>query len=219
MKLADYDIKPIALYLSDDEKWVKQQQAAEKYFTEQGVEGIFWLNGVHAAKWGIKGTRPYLLDDRPEENFYIGDANVGNFLSQYIAYVVMDAFDFSHYLYLEGDCEFVNGWKPKLEQALRDVPKDFDLLYVGSCCCEDKEKDHVQGQIYGFPNRMGIWNNYPQCTHCYIIAKKAVPVLIATQRDVSNPTDISIVKYAMPKLKVFAVLPRLAGQFNTKLHP
>ena len=219
MKLADYDIKPIALYLSDDEKWVKQQQAAEKYFTEQGVEGIFWLNGVHAAKWGIKGTRPYLLDDRPEENFYIGDANVGNFLSQYIAYVVMDALDFSHYLYLEGDCEFVDGWKPKLEQALRDVPKDFDLLYVGNCCCEDKEKDHVQGQIYGFPNRMGIWNNYPQCTHCYIIAKKAVPVLIATQRDVSNPTDVSIVKYAMPKLKVFAVLPRLAGQFNTKLHP
>jgi len=219
MKIADYEIKPIALYLSDTEKWVKQQQDAEKYFAEQGVEDIFWLNGVHAVKWGIKGTHIYLLDGRPEEQFYTGDANVGNFISQYIAYIVMHALDFSHYLYLEGDCEFVDGWKPKLEQALRDVPKDFDLLYVGSCCCEGKEKEHVSGDVYHFPCRNKIWDHYPLCTHCYIIAKKAVPLLIATQRDVANSTDISIVKYAMPHLKVYAVLPRLAGQFNTQLHP
>jgi hypothetical protein len=219
MKLASYDIKPIALYLSDDEKWLKQRDAAERYFTEQGVEDIFWLNGVHAAKWGIKGTHPYLLDGRPAENFYIGDGNVGNFISQYIAYVVMNALDFSHYLYLEGDCQFVEGWKPKLEQALRDTPPDFDMLFVGSCCCDGKEKYHAQGDVYYFPNQQGIWNNYPQCTHCYILAKKAVPIMIETQRDVANPTDVSIVKYAMPRLKVYAVLPRLASQFNTILSP
>jgi hypothetical protein len=223
MKIGNYNIKPIALYLSDDEKWLAQYEHAKKYFGEQGVEDIYWLNGVHAKNFGIKGTHIYLLDNKPEEKFYVGDANVGNFISQYMAYNVMDALDYSHYAYMEGDCEFVDDWKEKLALALEDIPSDFDILYAGSCCCQGKQGVLVSERsgLYHSPNRGGenFWHYYPLCTHFYIVAKKAIPHLIATQRDCANPTDISIARYALGDLKVYSILPRLAGQFKTELHP
>jgi len=217
MKIGQFEIKPIALCLSDEDRWIKQKQAAEIYFKSQGVEDIYWLNGVHARAWGIKGTKPYLLDGKPEENFYIGDANVGNFISQYIAYTVMDALDYSHYLYLEGDCEFLPDWKTKLEKVLTVISKDFDMLYVGSCCLQGKLGNPLDAESGLYEMKPKHWREYPLCTHCYIVAKKAIPHFIATQRDASNPTDISITRFTLDKLKVYAIHPRLAQQFNTSI--
>lgn len=227
MQIGNYNIKPIALYLSDDEKWLAQYEHAKKYFAEQGVEDIYWLNGVHARSFGIKGTHIYLLDNKPEEKFYVGDANVGNFISQYMAYNVMDALaentDTTHFAYFEGDCEFVEGWKEKLALALEDIPADFDMLYAGSCCCQGKQGVLISERsgLYHYPNRGGenFWHYFPLCTHFYIISAKAVKHMIKTQRDCANPTDISIARYALGDLKTYAILPRLAGQFKTELHP
>jgi hypothetical protein len=225
MQIGNYNIKPVALYLSDDEKWLAQYEHAKKYFAEQGVEDIYWLNGVHAFNWGIKGTHEYLLDGVQDPKFYVGTANVGNFISQYMAYNVMDALgkntDFEYFAYFEGDCEFVEGWKEKLALALEDIPADWDMLYAGNCCCQNKQGVLVSERsgLYHYPNRGGesFWHYYPLCTHFYLVSKKAIPHLIATQRDTANPTDISIARYALGGLKTYAILPRLAGQFNTTL--
>lgn len=221
MKIGNYNIKPIALYLSDEEKWLKQYEHAKEYFAKSGMEDIYWLNGVHARKWQIKGTGIYLLDNKPEEKFYVGDSNVGNFISQYMAYTVMDALDYTHYIYLEGDAQFVDGWKEKLAMALEDIPTDFDMLYAGNCCCKGKHGELVSERsgLYHYPKRdnANFWHYYPLCTHFYIIAKKAVPHMIKTQRDTANPTDISIARFALGDLNTYAILPTLAGQFNTNL--
>jgi len=77
----------------------------------------------------------------------------------------------------------------------------------------DKEPVHVKGDVYEYPYRgEEKWNFYPQCGHAYIIAQKAMQTLIDTQRDVASPVDVSLIKYAFPKLKVYAILPRLADQ-------
>lgn len=207
------DIKPIALWLPDTQEWMDQRANTEKYFAAVGLDNVYWLAGIHAFKFGIQGTHTYLLDGRPEEQFKIGDKKVGGFLSQYVVYNVMNVMPESHFMFLEGDCKFVDGWKEKLNQALLDVPQDFDFLFVGSCCAADKEPVHVKGDVYEFPYRgEANWQMYPQCGHCYIVAKKCVPFLIQTQRDAGNPADISLIKYAFPSLKVYAILPRLADQ-------
>lgn len=207
------DIKSISLWLPDAPEWIAQKEAAEKYWAEQGIENIYWVAGIHAHKWGIQGTHTYLLDGRPEEQFKIGDKKVGGFLSQYLIYNVMNALPDSHFMFMETDCKFIDGWKEKLNEELKNVPADFDFLFVGSCCAMDKEPVHVKGDVYEFPYRgEAKWTMYPQCGHCYIIAKKAVPHLIATQRDAGNPADVSLIRFAFPKMKVYAILPRLAHQ-------
>jgi hypothetical protein len=228
MRLGKYNIKPIVVYLSDEQKWIDQYEHAQKYFPEQGVEDIFWLNGVHARKFQIKGTGYYILDNAEEniaKQFNVGDANTGNFITQYMAYnvakAIMEHTDYTHMVYFEGDCEFTDGWKEKLTMALEDIPEDFDMLYAGNCCCQNKQAELVSERsgLYRFPNRGGAnwWHFYPNCTHFYIASKRAVEHLIATQRDASNPTDISIARFALGDLNTYAILPRLAGQFNTDI--
>ncbi len=207
------DIKPVVLWLPDAPEWVEQKENAEKYFAEQGIENIDWVAGIHAHKWGVQGTHIYLLDGRPEEQFKIGDKKVGGFLSQYVVYNSMLRSAESHFMFMETDCEFIDGWKEKLNEELKNVPEGFDFLFVGSCCAADKEPIHVAGDIYEFPFRgEENWTMYPQCGHCYIVAKKALPHIIATQRDAGNPADVSLVKYSFPQMKVYAILPRLAHQ-------
>lgn len=206
------DIKPISIFLPDEEKWMLQFEKAKEYFASQGLDTYF-VEGIHSEKWGIASKHIYLLDGRPEQQFYISDAKVGGFLSWYLLYHIAKVMPYSHFLFLETDCRFKDGWKEKLNEELNNVPEDFDFLFVGSCCAEDKEPVHVKGDVYEFPYRgEDKWQFYPQCGHCYIIAQKAMQTLIDTQRDIANPVDVSLIKYAFPKLKIYAILPRLADQ-------
>lgn len=207
------DIKPISLYLPDDPIWVERDREGKEYFISQGLENIAWVRGIHAQKMGVQGRHIYLLDNRPEEQFYIGDAKLGGFLSCISMYNVMNNLPDSHFMFLETDCRFVDGWRDKLNEELKNVPEDFDFLFVGSCCAADKEPVHIAGNIYEFPFRGDDkWTWYPQCGHCMVIAKKAVPVVLETCNDTANPFDVALIKYAFPKLKVYAILPRLATQ-------
>lgn len=233
MKIAGYDIKPVLLYLPDEQFWRDEHEAATVYLRDNGITDVEHIAGIHAHKFGVGGKHIYLLDGRPEEQFLIGDSKVGGFLSHYLLYCCMNVMQHSHYMVLEGDmrfadtcntCKFTSttgfGWRERLTAAMEDVPEDFDFLFLGSCCAEDKEPVHVKGDVYEFPYRgPEKWQYYPQCGHCYIVAKKCLPHLIATQRDTASPVDVSLIKYAFPQLKVYAVLPRLADQGSKTFLP
>lgn len=218
MKFGSYEIKPIGIYLPDDPDWVIRDNEGKRYFKSQGIEDICWIAGVHAVRWGIQGRHIYLLDQNYSEQFYIGDAKVGSFLSQYVIYSCMNVMPDSHFIFLETDCRFELGWKEKLEQALKDIPSDFDFLFCGHCCTEDKLPIHVKGDLYHFPYRgEAMWQYFPQGAHFMIIAKKCVQHLINTQRDVATPADISLIRHSFKDLNVYAIIPRIANQGNTVL--
>ena len=94
-------------------------------------------------------------------------------------------------------------------QAVKDTPSDFDFLFLGSCCCKDAPKTHVKGDVWDV--------RYPQCNHSQIIARKAMPTLLRTQRRFYAPADISLAANAFPHLKVYTLLPRCADQSDTKI--
>lgn len=220
MKIGKYEIQPIAPYLPDEPKWVERDNKAKEYFAQEGITDVHWVPGIHAEAFGIAGTHIYLLDNRPEEKHMIGPHKVAGYLTNYMMYAVMDAMPSPYFMYLETDCRFKEGWREGVEKALEDIPEDFDYLFVGSCCAKDKQPILVKDNLYHFPYRgINKWYYYPVCAHCMIIAKKAVPTILATQRDCANPADIGIMRYAFPKLKVYAILPRLADQGPTYIIP
>lgn len=218
MQIGNLHVKPILIYLPDQQAWVDKYLSAREHLYGQGFENVYELAGCHAAAWGVQGNHIFLLDGRPEEKHYVGDGNVGNYITQYAAYLVMDALEYSHYFYLEGDARFVDGWKPTLEQALLEAGDDWDIIFVGSCCCGGKTPTKIGAMLYEFPCRgESAWNLYPLCTHAYIVNKRCVKHLIATNRDVMNNTDISLQYNSFPKMRVLAILPRLAGQDKNNL--
>lgn len=230
-------IMPILLMLPDTREWLGRFSNGNQHLFENNIYP-FIVPGVHAGKWGIKGTRFYLRDtwgrikhandgkmpDAPPEElinpYYMGDGKVGGYLSHYILYNVMAAMNYDYFMVLEDDCRFEDGWRDKLERALKDVPADFDFLFVGSSDAANKEPVNIKGDVWHFPHREGKPDFYPQTGFCYIVAKKALPVLLATQRDPSDPVDVSLIYKAFPYLNIYAILPRLANQGDkTILNP
>lgn len=217
MNISGYDIQPIMLYLPDTGKWRIRYEEGKKHFEENGIENIITVYGIHGESFGIEGTHLY-EHDNPGGGHKIGIANTSLNLSMYICYNVENNLPNSHFMFLEDDTRFNPGWMEILKEALEEIPKDFDFLFVGSCCAEDKKKEKVGTHLYKFFYNSKIYNNYPLCGNAYIVAKKAVPKFLETQRDSYSNVDINIAVHTLPHLNVYALLPRVCEQNgNTEL--
>lgn len=171
---------------------------------------VQFFDGIHAEKFGIRTVYPYEVDN-PGTGFNIGFRCVGCWLSHYMLWGALNLLWEDSFLVFEDDVKFSDDWHMRLLNAMRDVPKDFDVLYVGSCCCEGKPTELIAGEVFKV--------EYPLCTHAYVVAKKALPVLLRTQRRVYAPIDISMVFHSFPEMKVFTVLPSIFAQFDTIIPP
>lgn len=213
MLISGYDIQPIMLYLPDTEKWRNRYEEGKKHFEEQGIENIITVWGIYGEGFGIQGTHLYEYDN-PGGKHQIGVANTALCLSMYIVYNVENNLPNSHFLFLEDDTRFNENWKEWVETALKEIPNDFDFLFIGSCCAEGKERVQVGRNLYHFPNTLKKYAHYPLCGNAYIVAKKAIPKILETQRDAYVNADINLAVNTFPHLKVYAILPRVCEQNN-----
>jgi hypothetical protein len=149
--------------------------------------------------------------DNPESGFRIGPKLTGIWLGWQIMWSICNALPDSHFLLLEHDAVLCPDFKERLNAAWRDVPSDFDWLFLGSCCAKGHPTRHIAGEVFEV--------KYPQCNHATILAKKAVPKILATQRKLYGPQDCTLIFHTFPALKVYTVLPRMAEQVGTFLSP
>lgn len=176
------------------------------HFKERGIHSYQFFDGLHAEKAGLSTVHPYEVD-HPGSGFRMGFAPTGIMLSHYMLWSVLNFLHDDHYFIMEDDAKFPEDWHARFTQALRDVPKDFDMLYIGSCCCKGRPQTQIKGEVWEV--------KYPQCTHAYILAKKAVPQLLADHRKFYAPVDIALTFHSHPNMKVYTVLPRICDQFDT----
>jgi hypothetical protein len=183
------------------------EAAARKHFAERGVEAEFYY-GIHAKHAGLFTTNEYNVD-HPNEHFNMGAHGVGIYVSFYMMWNVMLACGDEHILLIEHDAEFDENWKYRFDQAMLDVPKDFDFLFLGSCCAEGKPTTHIKGEVFEV--------KYPLCNHACVIARKCLPFLISNLRKCWAPIDLQLMFEAFLHLNVYTVLPRMVKQFNTEI--
>jgi hypothetical protein len=220
MQIGKYNIRPVLLRIPDEQLYVDRYNACMERLAKNGIPNVYTVDGVHANKFGIIGTHPYELDN-PNGGHMIGPKYVGSFLSQYVVYNVMLALPETHFMFLECDNVMNDNWREQLQLAMADIPEDFDFLFVGSCCAGDKRPKQVSGgsSVYKFPRTSGFPARYPMGGNCYIVAKKALPHIIATQRDAYAPADINLALHSFPSLDVYAILPRIAEQLGNENLP
>ena len=171
MKIGTHNIRPFVVTLQelpDKTTFILQ------HFKSVGLE-VETFNGISATASGLKTVNPYEVD-APGSGWNIGPKPVATWLSFYMLYASMQFMPDEYFLQLEWDSKFPVDWRTRAEAALRDVPKDFDLLLIGSCCCKGNPQTHVAGEVWDV--------RYPQCGHATIIAKKALPIILSTQRKV-----------------------------------
>lgn len=205
MKLGELNVRPFVVTVPEENH---RTIFIQKHFKEMGLEGVEEFAGISANESGVVTTHTYDIDN-PGTNYRIGAKPTACWLSFYMLWSALNVLPDSHFLTLEWDAQFRPDWKYRTIEALRHVPKDFDVLFLGSCCTGGKPMKHIQGDIWEV--------KYPLCGHATIIAKKALPVFLQTQRKVYAPIDISLAFHTFPKLKVYTILPRVCDQFATAI--
>lgn len=187
----------------------ERKAKAQAHFRERQVDCQFF-DGIHAERFGLQTIFPYEVDN-PGSKFNIGFKCVGIWLSHYFLWGALNLLWEDSFMVLEDDAKFEPDWHPRLINALKNTPEDYDMLYIGSCCAHTSPRRLISAQVWEV--------KYPLCTHAYIVRKKALPVLLRTQRKVYAPIDISMAFHSMPELKVYTILPRLVDQFDTVIKP
>jgi GR25 family glycosyltransferase involved in LPS biosynthesis len=187
----------------------KRLARAKERFAKHGVD-VHFVQGINGYACGLKSTHPYEVDS-PGSGYVIGEKPIGIYLSHYIMWSVCDAFPDEYFLLLEDDVILTDGFIEKMNQALNHTPKDFDFLFLGSCCTGGEYSRQIIANIYEV--------HYPQCMHAYVLAKKAVPVLLRSCRDIYAPIDCLLRLRGFFGLRVYTVIPRMVEQFETVIPP
>jgi GR25 family glycosyltransferase involved in LPS biosynthesis len=174
-----------------------------------GIEDYRLFHGLNGAKSGLKASIPYQVD-HPGTDYTICSKHVGCSLSHWMLWTALD-FDpaTGTTMILEDDVIFRPGWRQTVDAALDKLPNDWDILYPGSCCTDNRMGRHVGANVF---------EGMPLCTHCYIVRRKALKTLIETNEEVYAPIDLQMYFKSRQHLKCFTIHPRVADQENTVLH-
>ncbi len=178
---------------------------------EQGIRGASVVWGINAEVAGLDTKHCYEVDS-PGSGFRIGPKLTGVWLGHYMLWSICQQLPDEHFLLLEDDVILRDGFRERMEQAMADVPPNFDMLYLGNCCCKNHPMNRVKGDVWDFRE--------PQCNHAMVVAKKAIPHLLTTQRKCYAPVDCGLIFDSFrpfPDFKVFTVLPRLCDQRDTEI--
>ncbi len=179
------------------------------HLRQAGVEATAFT-GFDASN-GLKTELSYELD-HPGTGYRIGPKTVAIYLGHVALWRAIAVLPVANALILEDDVRLTPDWRERFDSAIPSLPPDWDMVYLGSCCC--LEHDGVE-RVSGHLHRI----RYGLCTHAYAIAQKAIPVMIQECERVDAPVDIAVCVRAMPRLNVYAFLPRLAFQNETVIPP
>jgi len=141
-------------------------------------------------------------------------------LTHYLLWKVMQYQPDDSFVALEFDVRFVEGWLRKFEDATRFLPDDWDLVFLGSCCCKGREQTPIMPPPdEPFPVTTLYEVKYPLCGHAIMYRKKSLETLLDVHQKINMPLDIAMYQMSLPKLKVYTILPRIVDQHATFLPP
>jgi len=207
MKFNQLGDKIIPAFVVTVQEVPQKTDQVQAHFEQMGLAAENF-NGISANESGLITEHTYEVDN-PGSGYRIGRKPTATWMSFYMLWSALNLLDYEYFFTLEWDSKLHQDWKVRADKAMRDAPKDFDMLFLGSCCTKNAPKTHVKGDIYQV--------KWPMCGHGTIIAKKALPVLLSKMRKVYSPLDIALKDHAFPHLNVLTVLPRLIDQFDTFL--
>jgi GR25 family glycosyltransferase involved in LPS biosynthesis len=211
MSMPSQPIRAFCICLPEDPNGIER---ARKHFTESGLDRVEFFFGINAPLAGLATWHPYEVD-HPGSGFKMGAKPTGCWLSHWMLWNALmhynEGADSDLILVLEQDARLHDGFVEHLTKALKDTPSDAAFLHVGHCCIKGKPAEHVAGNVYRCKGQ--------QCTHAYVVRRNVLPLVCRTIRKCWAPIDIQLQMEVFPHVAVYAVIPRIASQFDTELAP
>lgn len=115
------------------------------------------------------------------------------------------------YLVVEEDAVFHAGWKERVDEAMKALPHDWVMFFVGPCNCGSPDPiSRVAGDLY---------RALPLCLHAYYVRTSMAKHLVDACGVIDCPVDIALFRNVFPIHPVYALLPRCVDQVDTPLIP
>ena len=199
---------------------IKRFDETVKHLDEQGIK---WerFDGFDNQITRLNAKDSFDFDRAGER---LETKHVAATLTHYLLWKVMQYQPDDSFVALEFDVRFVEGWRERYELAMRFLPRDWDLVYLGSCCCKGRETLPINMEIgsggAGAIVPTGMFEvKYPLCGHAIMYRKKSLETLLDVHQKINMPLDIAMYHISLPKLRVYTILPRIVEQHATFLPP
>src|SRR4029078_746990 len=134
---------------------IKRFDDTVKHLDEQGIK---WerFDGFDNQRCKLNVKESFDFDRAGE---LLEAKHVAATLTHYLLWKTMSYQPDDSFVALEFDVRFVNGWESRLYKAMEMLPDDWDLVYLGSCCCAGREMIPVKSNTYAETNLFEV--KYP----------------------------------------------------------
>lgn len=186
---------------------IKRYDDTVRHLDEQGIK---WerFDGLDNQKCRLNSKDSFDLDRAGER---LETKHVAATLTHYLCWKVLSYLPDDSFWILEFDVRMVEGWREQYEKAMSVMPDDWQIIFLGSCCCKGRKTKHVAENVYEV--------HWPLCGHAIQVRQSALPTLLDVHQKINMPLDIALFYNSLPKLRVYTILPSIIGQHNTFLPP
>lgn len=170
--------------------------------------GVKWerFNGIDNQLCELAPIKTFDLDRVGER---IGKKHIAACLSHYLILKVMEYQPEDSWITLEYDARLPETYRERWAQISNDLPDDWQIVHIGSCCCAGRPTKHIKGDVYEV--------HWPLCGHGTLTRKSALPVLLREHQRIYMPLDIAMFYNSLPLLRSYTIVPPLVTQDGTPL--
>lgn len=165
-------------------------------FAKAGIENYTIFPAIDARRLKLKGTT--------EDN----QGLIGCFLSHY--FILQEALinKYKRIVIFEDDMILANDFKDKFEEAMKQVPDKWQLLYLGYYERTGQGKIQVSENITIPKNTWG--------THAYMVQNDGIKIMYDNLQQIKTHIDIQIGTDIMPKMYTYCISPAICYQSGIK---
>lgn len=182
------------------EELPRRQEATATHLASRGIRPTWW-RGFHGATWGLATTK------EAWPGYRMSAGHVGLVLSHYALWQHLWHLGAEEALILEDDVLLPEDFAGRLAGVLRAAPPAWQFLWLGLVgMTPDKVRDELPGGLARCVEPYG--------THCYLVRRSALPVLLAGSAEARAHVDIQVYQNTLAPglLEWYACVPSLAGQ-------
>lgn len=190
----------------------KREKECIEYLKQFNIKGIPF--------YGLKGSNCGLSTEylHNQEGDSLNSTRIATGLSHFFIWSAIkwihEQSDYKDcfYFIVEDDVEFLPDWQSVFLNELKNLPENWEMLYIGSCHAapyQERNNNHIKGNIYKL--------NYAMCTHAYFVNYEGVKKLLKTNERVWTNIDIQMLVDSFPIMNAYAIFPRLAIQNNMEI--
>ena len=170
------------IYICHWKRLTDRKEELLKNLKDQNIKNYTFIEDYDKDNWDISELKkifPHVFGKTPSGKF-LNHPEISLLLKHY--HIILDLYnsDNSYALVLEDDVVFCDNFLDELKNCFVDLPDDWDLVWVGTCC--DLHSKYVPGKKI-YPEKSS------RCTHAYMISKKCSEKIINHLDEITEAID------------------------------